>query len=71
MTTILISKKEKDSNNVVILDLVELDNEKFFHIHGYNEGKRIEHKVYLNETDYALDEASFWLDNYISIFDSK
>lgn len=57
MTTIRIQEKSKNENNIIIMDVVQLDGDTFFHVHGLIEGKRVDQVVNITETDYPAQRA--------------
>ncbi len=67
MTTITIHKKEVDKNNVLIMDVVQLDNEKFFHIHGLKDARPLDFRIGVDDTAWPCKRAQEIYDQYDKI----
>lgn len=67
MTTITIQKKQVNENSVIILDIVDLDGEKFFHVHGLKRSVKVDHRVDINATDWPCKQAQDLYDYYSSL----
>ena len=53
-----INQQSYDENNFVKMDLVNLDNETFFHVEGMIAGSIINMKFYAHESDFAAKHAN-------------
>lgn len=67
MTTITIQKKQVNENNIIFLEIVDLDSEKFFHIHGLKRSIKVDHRVDINGTDSPCQQAQAIYDYYVSL----
>lgn len=67
MTTIRITTAVKDIDNVIVLELVRLDNETFFHVHGLKACRRIDHRVHC-DWPRSLAHAQELYDHYAEMF---
>lgn len=68
MTTIRIQKTERDNRNIVILELVELTGETFFHIHGRESSDNFDHRISTDETNWPCQRAQDLYDYYVDLF---
>uniref|UniRef100_A0AAU8GE32 Phage protein n=1 Tax=Salmonella phage vB_SEnST11_KE22 TaxID=3161173 RepID=A0AAU8GE32_9CAUD len=67
MATIRIGETVVNENNMIIVELVELTEETFFHIHGLKDRKPIDHRVDVS-SPWACQRAQEFYDHYRNLF---